>query len=249
MARPATTTSRSAASSPASPPDLAVEAVVFDLFGTLLAVPTPGERTRAASRLAALAGCGTAAIDRYLRDTWHIRHDGTLPTLADLARHLAHTVEAPPLAIKPVADELRALGQARLIPALSVINALKSLRSKGVRLGVLSDASAEIAAVWPESPLAGLVDAAVFSCVAGAVKPDQRLYEHIRDELGVPAHRTLYVGDGGGDELQGALAAGMTAVAVRCRGPADALTFGLTNWPGPRLEAAENVPAYLVERG
>ena len=226
-----------------------MEAVVFDLFGTLLTAPTPGELTHAASRLAALTGCETAAIERYCHDTWHVRHDGTLPTLADLAAHLAHASGAPPLAIKPVTNELRALGRARLMPAPSVINALKSLRSKGVRLGILSDASAEIAATWQESPLADMVDAAVFSCVAGAVKPDQRLYGRIRDELGVPAHRTLYVGDGGGDELRGALAADMAAVAVRCRGPADALTFGHTHWPGPFLEAAENVPAYLTERG
>jgi hypothetical protein len=124
MPRPATTTSRSAANSPASPPDPAVEAVVFDLFGTLLTAPTPSELTHAASRLAALAGCGTAAIEHYFRDTWHVRHDGTLRTLADLATHLAHAIDAPPLAIKPVTDELHALGQARLIPAPSVINAL-----------------------------------------------------------------------------------------------------------------------------
>lgn len=248
MARPATTTSRSAASSLASPPDPAVEAVVFDLFGTLVSAPTPGERTRAASRLAALAGCGTAAIEHYFRATWHARHDGTLPTLADLATHLAHTVDAPCAAIVSVADELRALGQARLIPAPSIVDALESLRSKGVRLGILSDASAEIAAAWQESSLADLVDTAVFSCVAGAVKPDQRLYDRVRGELGVAAQRTLYVGDGGGDELRGALAAGMAAVAVRCRGPADALTFGYSNWSGPFLETAENVPAYLAER-
>lgn len=222
---------------------------MLDLFGTLVTAPTPEERARAASRLAAVVGCDTTTVERYFRDTWHVRHDGTLPTLADLAAHLVCAVHGPDAAVRPVADELRALGQARLVPAPSVVYALQSLLSKRVRLGVLSDASAEIAAAWPSSPLAALVDAAVFSCDAGAVKPDQWLYARICDELDVPSDRTLYVGDGGGDELRGALAAGMAAVvAVRRRGPTNALAFGDTDWSGPVLDAAEHVPAYLAER-
>lgn len=225
-----------------------MDAVVLDLFGTLVAAPTPGERTDAAGRLGRVLGCDTVTVERYFRDTWRVRHDGTLPTLPDLAEHLVRAVHGPDVAVRPVVDELCAVGQARLIPALSVVYALKSLHSRGVRLGILSDTSAEIAACWPRSPLAALVDAAVFSCTAGAVKPDQRLYARIRDELDVPAPRTLYVGDGGGDELPGALAAGMAAVAVRRRGSADALAFGDTDWCGPILDAVERVPAYLAER-
>ncbi|PKW18711.1 putative hydrolase of the HAD superfamily [Saccharopolyspora spinosa] len=225
-----------------------MDAVAFDLFGTLVTAPTPQERTRAASGLAAVIGCGTATVDQYFRNTWHARHNGTLPTLRDLATHLVHAADRPGEVIGPVADRLRALGQARLVPAPSVVYALQSLRSKGLRIGILSDASAEIAAAWPKSPLAALVDTAVFSCTAGALKPDPRLYRRILEELGVPAHRTLYVGDGGGDELHGALAAGMAAVAVRRRGPADAVAFGDTDWHGPVLDAVESVPPYLTEQ-
>lgn len=56
------------------------------------------------------------------------------------------------------------------------------------------------------------------------------------------------MGDGGGDELRGALAAGMATVAVRRRGPINALAFGDTDWSGPVLDTAEHVPAYLAER-
>ncbi|MGH3832626.1 MAG: HAD family hydrolase, partial [Pseudonocardiaceae bacterium] len=209
---------------------------------------TPEERARAASRVAAVAGCDRTTVERYFRDTWHVRHDGTLPTRADLAAHLVRAVHGPGAAVGPVGDVLRTLGQVRLMPVPSVVNTLKSLRNKRLRLGILSDASAEIVAAWPRSPLAALVDAAVFSCTARAVKPDQRLYGRICDELDVPSNRTLYVGDGGGDELRGALAAGMAAVAVRRRGPTDALAFGDTDWSGPVLDAAEHVPAYLAER-
>lgn len=224
-----------------------MEAVVLDLFGTLVAAPAPEDRGRAAARLAVVAGCDKTRVERYFRDTWHVRHDGTLPTLADLAAHLIRAVHGPDEAAGPVADELRAPGQARLLPPPSVICSLQSLHSRQLRLGVLSDASAEIAATWPRSPLAGLVDAAVFSCAAEAIKPDQRLYQRVCDELDVPADQVLYVGDGGGDELRGALAAGMSAVAVRRRGPANALAFGVTGWSGPVLGAAEHVAAYLAE--
>jgi putative hydrolase of the HAD superfamily len=226
-----------------------VEAVVLDLFGTLVNAPTPDERTHAASRLAILVGCGTATIDHYFRSTWQVRHDGTLPSLADLATHLVRTVHGPDKAVKPIAYALRALGRARLVPAPSVVYTLKSLRSNGVRLGLLSDASAEIVAGWPRSPLAALMDAVVFSCTAGAVKPDQRLYRNIYHRLDVPPQRTLYMGDGGGDELRGALAAGTAAaIAVRRRGRSHTLAFNNTDWPGPILDAVEDLPAYLAER-
>ncbi|WP_143531889.1 hypothetical protein [Saccharothrix sp. ALI-22-I] len=36
-----------------------MQAVVLDLFGTLVTAPTPEERTGAASRVAAVVGCDT----------------------------------------------------------------------------------------------------------------------------------------------------------------------------------------------
>jgi putative hydrolase of the HAD superfamily len=225
-----------------------VEAVVLDLFGTVVDAPSPRQRTHAASRLAALLGCGAATVEDYFRGTWHVRHDGHLPTLVDLATHLVNTVNGPDTMVEPIADELLALGQVRVVPSPSVIHALASLSDNRVRLGILSDASAEIVAAWPRSPLAALVGAAVFSCTAGAIKPDQRLYRAIGNMLDVPPHQTLYVGDGGGDELRGALTAGMAAIAVRRRGTSDSLVFNEADCPGPSLDAVENVPAYLRER-
>jgi putative hydrolase of the HAD superfamily len=174
------------------------------------------------------------------------RHDGTLSVVADLATNLVRTIGGPSTTVGPVADELRMLGAARLVPDTSVIEVIKTLRGKGLRLGVLSDASAEVAAAWKASPLAPLVDAAIFSCVAGFTKPDLRLYDRIRSELGVLASRILYVGDGGGDELRGALESAMIAVAVRRRGPPGALAFGDTVWSGPTVDSMEHVPTYLA---
>jgi len=242
-----TSTSRSAASWPGSTPrtDTAVNGVVLDLFGTV-AAPASTDRTDAAFRLANTIGCDPDAVERYLLATWQVRHDGTLPTVSALAEHFVPTVGGQTSKVQAAADELQTLGRSRLGPDTSVVHTLVSLRSSGYRLGILSDASAEIAAAWPTNPLASVVDAVVFSYVAGCTKPDQRLYARIGDELGVPAHETLYCGDGGGDELRGARDAGMSAVAVHRRGVADALAFGNTPWSGPVIDAVEQLPTYLA---
>lgn len=224
-----------------------MEAVVLDLFGTLVAAPTPDERAEAASRLARVIGCEPAAVERYLVDSWRLRHDGTLPTVADLAAHLVRAVGGRDRVVALVAGELSRLGQARLVPDASVHQTLEFLSAAGLRVGVLSDASAEIAAVWHSGQLAELVDTAVFSCTAGHLKPDQRLYGTISRELAVPAQRTLYLGDGGGNELNGALAFGMQAVAVRRRGCSDSLTFGDRPWSGAVMDSVEDLPTYLAE--
>ncbi len=125
---------------------------MFDLSGTLVTAPTPEERARAASRLATVIGCDPAAVEHYFRDTWHIRHDGTLPTPIDPAAHVVRAVHGPDATAGLVTNELRILGRARLMPAPSVVYALKSLRGKGVQLGILSDASAATTADRPARP-------------------------------------------------------------------------------------------------
>ena len=225
-----------------------MHAVVLDLFGTLVDAPASTDRSHTAARLARVIGCDPATVVRYFLASWQIRHDGTLPTVEALARHMVRTVGGPTSVVGTVTDKLRARARARLVPDASVTHALISLRLAGYRIGVLSDASADIAAAWPGSPLATIVDAAVLSCATGCTKPDQRLYARISDTLGVAAHQVLYCGDGGGDELQGAVDHGMSAVAVRRRGAADALVFGDKPWPGPNICSVERLQEYLAAR-
>lgn len=220
---------------------------MLDLFGTLVDAPTPADRSRAASRLAHAIGCDPAAVELYLRATWTVRHDGTMATGGALAEHLVGLIGGPVSAVEPVAHELLALGCSRVVPDDSVIETLLALHGCGLRLGVLRDASPDIVAAWPTSPLAGCVDAAVFSCAAGWTKPDHRLYARISDMLGVPGSETLYVGDGGGDELRGARRCGMSVVTIRRRGPHGAMAFGDRPWRGPAIDTVELVHAYLAE--
>jgi len=163
-----------------------------------------------------------------------------------LAEHLLHYLDGPPSAVEVVAAELRALGSQRLRVDDSVVEMLTSLRRRGLKIGVLSDATAEIADRWQAGRLAPRIDTAVFSCHFGATKPDQGLYEAVCQRLGVPQSSVVYCGDGGGDELRGAEAAGMAAVRVQRRGGPDALVFGHQEWSGPISSLVEELPAYVA---
>ena len=92
------------------------------------------------------------------------------------------------------------------------VETLRRLRDDGYRIGLISNADAMEYAAWVKSPLAGLFDAAVFSCEAGCVKPEREIYEKCIELLGVAAGECLFVGDGGSNELIGAREAGMTTV-------------------------------------
>lgn len=91
---------------------------------------------------------------------------------------------------------------------------LSSLRPQ-YRLGLLTDGPAETQRDklrrlgWSEA-----FDAVVVTGPLGASKPDRRAFEAITNDLGVPAERTVYVGDDPTRDIDGAANAGLTTVQV-----------------------------------
>lgn len=217
------------------------QGVVFDLFGTLVDAPTSEDRRAMAQAIATVTGAGHEVVETLLVDSWAERHDGRLPTRASLASYLARHCDAP----SATSDVDRILGQRaaeRLDPDDSVIHLLHGLRSRGMKLGVLSDASADIVQEWPHCRLAQLVDAAVFSCQARRVEPHPDLYARVSAQLATTPERLSYCGDGGGDELRGAVAVGLRAIGVQRRGGPGTLVFGVRHWSGPVLSRVEDLP-------
>lgn len=186
-------------------------AVIFDLWDTL--VPFPSQLI--AERDAALAE--TLAVDPdELRSSWlrleTVWQTGPLmPSLGLLCAELgARDADLEQLLALRLEYMRRALQ-----PRSEVIETLGELRRRGLRLALISDCSGDVPLVWGETSLAGLFDATVFSCEAGLRKPDGVVYSKAAFELRVPRNRTLFVGNGGNDELVGAARAGMTAVLLR----------------------------------
>jgi putative hydrolase of the HAD superfamily len=181
---------------------------------------------------------------------------GTLGDLSATFRTLAGRVGVEPSdAALAAACAVRLATQLDLfVPRCDAVATLTALRVRGLRVGVLSDCTTELAGAWPRLPLAGLVDARVFSCEEGRRKPDPELFRLITHRLGVAPRDCLYVGDGGGNELTGASTAGMRAFMLRAPDWADNHPYSREDdWSGPALASLTDVlslpqlPSALVE--
>ena len=104
---------------------------------------------------------------------------------------------------------------------------LRWVKERGLKVGLMTDCYHTTVKVWPLLPIAVYFDAEVFSCASLARKPDPALYKEITAKLGVLPSECIYVGDGGGREIEGADAMGMLPVLVENPAPDPFLEFPL----------------------
>lgn len=207
------------------------KAIVFDLFGTLISWPEGStHRHLMAQRLAV----DHATFRVAWSESWRARNAGEIDAigaLRTLCEDLSVTVDEERIRFAASAwtDFLRKI----LVPRDGAVETITQLRAAGLRIGLMSDSPSEVPVVWPETALAPLVDEAVFSCTEKVVKPDPRLYHAIARRLEVEPGECLYVGNGDGDELSGAVRFGMSAVLFS--GPGETLGREAEAWPGPRI--------------
>jgi FMN phosphatase YigB (HAD superfamily) len=84
------------------------------------------------------------------------------------------------------------------------------------RLGLLSnfDDSQCGREVLADTGVAHLFEAVVISAEVRLRKPDRRIFEHMREQLGIAPHEILFVGDTPRDDVLGASGAGMKTVWI-----------------------------------
>lgn len=233
-----------------------IAAVVFDFYGTLTPISPNEAWASNAAQLAAIFGVSASALAAEFEATFPARITGAMGGVRQTMQALAAR-----LGVQLSDDELKAASALRrqvqesmfeLRPeALPVIGAL---RERGLKIGLLSDCTAELPDAWSRLPLSAVVDVPVFSCKEGTGKPDPRLFRTVAAGLRTEPARCLYVGDGGGRELTGASAVGMRAVLLagsdwhlhRTRDRED-------GWTGPRIGSLTDLlpmrPADAVQPG
>jgi putative hydrolase of the HAD superfamily len=188
------------------------EAIVFDLFHTLIDVNmAPGV---AASRI---LGIDPVVWSRKLMLESPHHALGTVKDPYESVRRIVHSIDPaiPEEKIRAVvAARPNRFHHALVHVRPEVLSGLARLRVLGLKLGLLSNAALDEIEAWEESPLKGALDAALFSCYEGLMKPDPRFYHLAARRLGVPSSRCWFVGDGGSNEHVGARLAGMKTVLI-----------------------------------
>ena len=197
-------------------------AVLLDALGTLLYFERPAPHLRAALRerlgIEVTADAAEAAMKAeiaYYRAHLHEGRDAA--SLADLRRRSAEAMR-PALGVDgDLTEALLAALRFRAYP--DAAPALRRLRSLGVRLIVVSNWDHSLHERLAETGLAPLVDGAVASAELGHAKPERAIFERALELAGASAEATLHAGDSPGEDVEGALAAGLRAVLVARDGP------------------------------
>jgi putative hydrolase of the HAD superfamily len=194
------------------------DAVIFDLFGTLVDSSSFEAVRGMLVAMAEAAGIPPGGfLELWMGDTRTLRSTGALPSIEAGLEHICRRLgaTADPERIAAAVQVRRAFTRRALTPRPDTVATLRHLGNAGYRRGLISDCSPDVPALWKETSMAAHVDAAVFSCTEGVEKPDPRIYRRACDRLGVEPGRCLYVGDGDSRELTGARDAGMDAVMIR----------------------------------
>lgn len=219
----------------------AYRAVLFDFFGTLSCCVRRGSTH---GQVADLLGCTPQDLAAVLDRTYYQRASGRRGSAEESLRWVCEQV-----GVRPSDANLRTAVAARFAGVRSdtrlrpdAVSALRGLRERGIRTGLVSDCTHELPHLLPQLPIASLLETVVFSVDLGHCKPDPALYLTACGRLGVPPQECLYVGDGDSQELTGAERVGLTAVRLAAPDLADHLVFNTDpTWDGPVLDSLSAV--------
>jgi putative hydrolase of the HAD superfamily len=197
-----------------------IRAVLLDALGTLVALEPPAPHLqRALPGISARdAQRAISAEIAYYRA--HLDEGRDVSSLAALRRRCAEVlVDELPARSRPtdldavvrvLLDSLRfrAFPDAR--------SALERLRTRGLRVVVVSNWDCSLPDVLARIGLAPLLDGVAASAAVGARKPSAAIFDRAISLAGVAPSEAIHVGDSPVDDVEGARGAGITPVLL-CR--------------------------------
>jgi putative hydrolase of the HAD superfamily len=219
------------------------QAVIFDLYGTLVANFPESEGNAVLKQVAAVLKVPPENYISHWRAAYNERMTGAHPDFRACIKNICQQ-----LGVQPTDDQIQAAASIRAdmtwMEVMSyregALEVLSYLKDNGYKTGLISNASMETTRVWPNTALAPLIDTSVFSCIEGILKPDPRIFQIAMERLAVSPEKCLYVADGMSRELTTASKLGMHSVLIKA--PHDsAYEFDREDWSGPAISSLQEI--------
>lgn len=187
-----------------------LEACLVDVYETLLSC----DFTKIRGTLPKLAGVDAGAWRDMYRDLIPALTLGQLSKAEAFARiMLANGVEPQPDLLRELSDRDRELLVACSRLYDDSVPFLKALRSRGIKIAIVSNCSEHTRDMLDELGVTALADVLVLSCEVGAAKPTAEIFRFALDSVGVSAGAAAFVDDQA-SFCAGAVAVGITAVRL-----------------------------------
>lgn len=223
------------------------QAVIFDLYETLVYHYPVAERVAALAEMAAMLGLSVEEMTGGWKRTKLARMVGELPTIRDSLHAICETFGMSPgeEAYAAAAELHRACIGDTFTPRPDALTTLAALRERGPKIGLVSNCNPDVPGHWSGTPLAPYFDEALFSCSVGLKKPDPAIYRLAATRLGVPPAACLFVDDRALN-VHSAAGVGMTAAVLRVLGEApDRPYIATAIWSGPFITSLGDVLKYV----
>ena len=223
------------------------KAVLFDLFGTLIYSPSMDKYRLMVADIAVILG---QSYDSFY-EPWMSINDGRLD--GSFGSSEGDILAAAELVGAKVSDDQmaqcmelrRSITREFLAPKDGVIEMLDELRGMDCGLGLVTDCVFDVPAVWSATAFASYFAATHFSCETKVRKPAASTYLGVLKQLDVEPNETLFVGDGGSDELNGAERCGIDALMIDDLVAGEMLRVGVTDWQGERVANVADIAAVV----
>jgi putative hydrolase of the HAD superfamily len=182
-------------------------AVLFDMDNTLFDFITAVKRGAAAATEVIGEGTGDQLFSYYLRRKFRIDDHANLQDF--MMEHHKFTVDGYLAAVKAFEDAKFA----NLVPYPGISNLLMSLKEKGYRIGIVTDAY-EYAATerLRHTALVGYFDTIVTYDAIGYKKPHHAPFEYAMNLLGTQPHETVCISSSIHCDVEPAKAIGIAAI-------------------------------------
>lgn len=196
---------------------IAVQAVVFDLDGTLLDRRVSFERFMREQWQRFAGVLHSLDQSEYVRTMVESDRDGYAPR-HELFAGLRARFELPSELAETLLRDYRAGFPSACVLFPDAAGTLSSIRAAGLRLGLITNGSVRMQSRKLEClALAPAFDVILISEAEGVSKPHPEIFRRALDRLGIRPEHAVFVGDHPDVDVSGARSAGMKAVWRRDR--------------------------------